>query len=215
MKYNVYSNILYLKFFKYEINEVTYDGINIEVYQKKIYYFYSKIGFENGGIMITNSKCPKDILCVNVDNVKNIYEVDYKNLLNNSNNCIINDNILKYPILEKNSYFIFSLKPNNKFKLNLVDLGKQERKLKEISYNLNHMKNIRKNSEKEYNKTSLICLIISSIILVIYAFILISACTCCRDNACCLLCFFALKIVMKMVLLVGFIYYAIRYLVHH
>ena len=64
MKYNVYSNILYLKFFKYEINEVTYDRINFEVYQKKVYYFYSKIRFENGGIMITNSKFPKDILCV-------------------------------------------------------------------------------------------------------------------------------------------------------
>ena len=44
------------------------------------------------------------------------------------------------------------------------------------------MKNIRKNSEKEYNKTSLVFLIISSIVLFIYAFILISAYTCCRYN---------------------------------
>ena len=151
-----------LYFYEHEINEVTFSGIKFKVQNEGTYYFFARKGFKNGGIKIEEIPFPKNVLCQKIDNVKNIYEVDYKNLLNTTFDCIINQYLLEYPILEENSYFIFSLKTSSMFQLKLYNADNKEEKDDEYD-NKNHDKQTKTNKKKYYilySFLSLICFIV-------------------------------------------------------
>ena len=48
------NSIIYLKFFNSELNEITYNDFEFKVLNGGIFYFYTKIGFEKGGIKTTD-----------------------------------------------------------------------------------------------------------------------------------------------------------------
>ena len=152
IEYKINNNgLIYLNFYDHEINEVTFQGINIDIMNSGKYYFFAKKGFgkENGGIIIEKAIFPNNILFKKIDNIENIYNIDYKNLLDSTFDCIISNTILEYPILEKDSYFIFSMTAYVDFKLKLFDKnpkdnneneGNKEKKRKDYN-NGGHTKN--------------------------------------------------------------------------
>ena len=130
------NSLIYFKFLDTEINEITYNSLKFKVLNGGIFYFFTKKGFENGGIKTTD-KFYTPIYCQKIDNVFNIYDIDYKNILSTSYDCRLSEGntLLEYPILEKDSYFIFSIEykiindDNNKeFSLKLVNNSKNEEK---------------------------------------------------------------------------------------
>ena len=152
--YDPYSH-LYFKLLKNEINEVTFSPINFKVLNGGKFYFYTKKGFEEGGIE-TSDIFNEPIYCEKIVNIPNIYEVDFKNILKNSFDCRLSNinTLLEYPILEQNSYFIFSLEYeivknkiyNKQFSLKLID--KSSNKENEKS-----SKEEKEKSSKEEKKT--------------------------------------------------------------
>lgn len=122
IEYKIFNGAsIYLNFYEHEINEVTFEGVNVDVMNAGKYYFFTKKGFKKGygGIKIEKAIFPNNLLCLKIDNVTNIYEVDYKHLLDSTFDCIISYDILEYPILDKDSYFIFSMTAYVDFTLKL------------------------------------------------------------------------------------------------
>ena len=97
---------LYFKFNENEINSITYDEIKFKVLNGGKFYFYTNKGFEKGGIK-TNDRFYPPIYCQKIDKVNNIYNIDYKNILDTSFDCRLSDGntLLEYPILERDSYY--------------------------------------------------------------------------------------------------------------
>ena len=132
------NSLIYIKLFDTEINEITYNSLKFKVFNGGIFYFYTKKGFENGGIKTTD-RFYTPIYCQKIDNVLNIYDINYKDILSTSYDCRLSEGntLLEYPILEKDSYFIFSMEYkitnddyNKEFSLKLVNNSKNEEKEK-------------------------------------------------------------------------------------
>lgn len=98
-----------IEFFKSEIQNIVYNKLWLDIINPGVYYFYTNKGFGKRGIKI-KSDTFSNVLCKKIDNVENIEEIKYKEILKDTYDCIISKELVEYPVLEENSYFIFSAK---------------------------------------------------------------------------------------------------------
>ena len=101
------NSLIYIKLFDTEINEITYNSLKFKVFNGGIFYFYTKKGFENGGIKTTD-RFYTPIYCQKIDNVLNIYDINYKDILSTSYDCRLSEgNTLLVSNFRKRFLFYF------------------------------------------------------------------------------------------------------------
>ena len=135
--------IFYIKVQQMEMIEVTYNELNLNIINPGVYYFYTQKGFINGGIKIKKGSF-SHILCKKIEDVENVRDLNFTELLKDTYDCIINEDLIEYPILEYKSYFIFSAKLHSNPYLHLY---KQEE-----SQNNNNKKNEEQQEQENTNK---------------------------------------------------------------
>ena len=144
-----------------EIIEITFEILNLNIINPGLYYFFTKKGFNNGGIKIKANSF-SNILCKKIDDIENIGDINYKELLRDTYDCIINEDLIEYPILESKSYFIFSAKLYSNPNIYLYDQDEAEKKSKEKE---EHQQQENEDSEeqkrkKNIGKWALICFLV-------------------------------------------------------
>ena len=101
-------------------------------------------------------------MCKKIDDIENIGDINYKELLRDTYDCIINEDLIEYPILESKSYFIFSAKLYSNPNIYLYDQDEAEKKSKEKE---EHQQQENEDSErqkkkKNIGKWALICFLV-------------------------------------------------------
>jgi len=179
-----------------EIIELSFNELNLNIINPGIYYFFTRRGFNKGGIKIKNGSF-SHILCKKIEDVENIRDINYTKLLKDTYDCIINKDLIEYPILEDNSYFIFSAKLYSDPNLYLYKEEEKKEEEEDESYNKNnnnkeHQDQQSKesnNKNKNYEKDEGFQLLKFIVYMFLFMFTLlglICICECCKSlGQCC------------------------------